>query len=594
MPKSTLLLLCVALTTAIAPFAPLLADPQTPPPQPLPAASSAAQPQPDGGAPKYIKEETPEQRRLRVGAVDPGPNPDQSTLFYRYAVPFHITRFDRQWAAFDTGDATSVRPFAFANFAYEIYQLNEKYVWVWVPEMLPQPATSPAAPSKPSATGLTKPQIDYLRRLRDEFTNRDVPQSGQTVRFEEASTGLPTAGSWRNGFTFADMNGDGKLDLVAPPQRAGDGLPSIFLGDGKGHWTPWADAAWPYRLDYGSVVAADFNGDGKMDLAFSVHLQGLRVLLGDGKGKFVDASHGLPISSFPTRRLVVADMDGDGAPDLVAISEGPGGGREITSANQVEGKVRVFLNRDHGKRWDAVNGSDPSRVLGGDYLAVGNFNGDRYPDFVGASIYFGAFDLVYLSKGKLKWVPPYPDGDIVPYHSYYYALATGHFTSKKHDDAVMSYVRFWPARVAADAGIEPPKYSSVAGVDLITFGGTKAKRTPIMTYSSASQISGMVAADFNHDGKLDLLFTRYDPREVVLLLGDGKGGFTRAQIDGLRLENNLNYDLIVGDVNGDGLPDVAIMYEANETTRLGPQNGSIHVFLNRGVAKTPPSTGRSK
>src|SRR5439155_2430386 len=130
----------------------------------------------------------------------------------------------------------------------------------------------------------------------------------------------------------ADMNGDGCPDIVAPPERGlANGIPSIFLGDCKGHWSFWKDVHWPFSLDYGSVVAADFNRDGKMDLAFGVHLTGVVVFLGDGKGNFTESNSGLP-KDFPTRRLQVVDVDRDGYPDIVAISEGPSAVRNADAA----------------------------------------------------------------------------------------------------------------------------------------------------------------------------------------------------------------------------------------------------------------------
>ena len=75
----------------------------------------------------------------------------------------------------------------------------------------------------------------------------------------------------------------------------------------------------------------------------------------------------------------------------------------------------------------------------------------------------------------------------------------------------------------------------------------------------------------------------YPNREAVLLLGDGKGNFGRAATKGLKVEPQANYDLTVADVNGDGRPDVIILYESQNESRLGLQDGSIHVFLNRGV-----------
>jgi hypothetical protein len=57
-------------------------------------------------------------------------------------------------------------------------------------------------------------------------------------------------------------------------------------------------------------------------------------------------------------------------------------------------------------------------------------------------------------------------------------------------------------------------------------------------------------------------------------------------VSGLKLEPNTNYDIKVVDVNGDGRPDVILMYESAATTVLAPRDGSIEVFLNRGVSST--------
>jgi hypothetical protein len=546
------------------------------------AASAAAE---DGGAPAYIKPETPEQRRERVGLVDPGPNPDEKTVFYRYGKAYHIVRFDKKWAAFDQ-EPGLVRPFAFTPFVWEIYQVNDKYVWVWAEDTPPtaedvQKSTPPPAGS---IGGYTEPQVKWLRYIQPEFSELKVPDSPKTILFEESSEGLPTSGNWRNSLAVADMNGDGFPDIIVPPQRGGsNGLPTIFLGDGKGHWTAW-NTTWPYRIDYGAVVAADFNKDGKMDLAFSIHLQGVRVFLGDGKGHFTESVKGLSTTDFPTRRLVATDVDGDGYPDIVAISEGPAG-PSATTTNY--GKIRAFLNVNKASEWKAIDVADPKYVLGGDYLAVGNFNGDKTPDFVGSSVFFQAHHLIYLSdkKAKLQWVmpPTIEEGKIVPFLSYYTAMTAGHFSSKALDDALVSFVRFWPDSL--DPQIAPkPRVENVVGIDRITFTGEVPQRVPLIRFEGKRPISGLAAGDFDGDGKLDILFTRFEPqREGVILLGDGKGNFARAKTKGLNLRPHTNYDVTVADVNGDGRPDVIIMYESGNETRTGLQDGSIQVFLNRGV-----------
>lgn len=564
------------------------------PAAPVTTTSDGGQTAIDGGVPTYIKPESAEERRLRVGPVDPGPDPDEKTIFFRNSRAYHIAKFEKRWAAFDQPPG-AVRPFAGTPFVYELYQQNEQWVWVWILE----PGQDQPAASAPKATGaavqtptmygpFTEAQIKYLKRMKPEFSTLNVPDADVTIRFEESSAGLPTDGSWRNSLTTADMNGDGFVDIIAPPQRGtAVGLPSIFLGDGKGHWTRWQNLVWPYRIDYGSVVAADFNKDGHMDLAFAVHLQGVRVFLGDGKGHFTDSSEGLP-SGWGSRAIVAADVNGDGYDDLIAITEGP----SRNSPRSNTGKIQLFLNENRGAKWKPVDIADRRHSVAGDYLAVGRLNGDRVPDVVSANIFFGNTDNVFLSqKNKLNWASAPQDGSGVPSNSYYFAVTTAPLTSKKTDDALLSFVRIFPDDAEQYAG--KPELAQVVGIDRMNFAGAKPVRAPIIRFASARPISGMATGDFDGDGNRDVIFSRFDPRECVILLGDGKGGFKRAAVEGLPLENLSNYDLHVADVNGDGLPDVIVAYESGEVT-LGPRNGSIHVFLNKGTVKRAAPAGSAQ
>jgi hypothetical protein len=69
-----------------------------------------------------------------------------------------------------------------------------------------------------------------------------------------------------------------------------------------------------------------------------------------------------------------------------------------------------------------------------------------------------------------------------------------------------------------------------------------------------------------------------ESREVVVLLGDGKGNFKKAAVSGVKVDSNPIYDLRVADVNGDGHPDLIMGYESGGSS-LGDRNGAIHVFL---------------
>jgi VCBS repeat protein len=540
---------------------------------------------PDGGAPYFLYPETKEQRTERLGtSEDPGCDPDPEKVFGRFGKEFKIGKYHREWSVYTGGhDAYSIRPFGFVNAYRELYQHNDKYVWVWekIAEP-PMPVDEDLHKSTQSAARYSDAEVDYLQKIRSEFFELNVPNSTKTIRFQESSDGLPTVGSWRNGHTIADMNGDGCPDIVAPPERAGaTGIPAIFLGDCKGHWQYWQEVRWPRRFDYGTVAAGDFNKDGHMDLAFAVHLSGVYVVLGDGKGNFTEVTEGLP-RDFPTRRLVVSDVDKDGYPDIVVISEGP---TAVQKAAQQFAKLRVYYNRNKGTKWDGMDVTSVQTRVGGDYLAVGNLTGDKYPDIIAGSIYQGSPDVVYLTEGPGKFTKlDSKIGSIVPFLSFYLASGAGKFSSKKSEDAILSYVRFWPPDVNEKLIPRPP-LAEATGIDRLSFSDGVARRTPIVRWGGKFGITGLATADVDGDGNLDIIYTTYrnaSAREIGVLLGDGKGGFTKAKVEGLTADRNATYDLKVADVNKDGRPDVVIMYEADSNSTIGPRNGSIHVFLNRG------------
>jgi hypothetical protein len=569
--KQFLAALATMSAAALFAQAPAQTPPQTPPQTTTTAAPAAAE-VPDGGEPTYLRPETPAQRKARLGtAEDPGPNPDPSKNYWRFGRSYHIEKFERRWESFEGVEPGFVRPFAYVNLGREIYQRNEKYNWVWMPDTMLEPSDQPT-------TRYNDEQIKYLEKMRPEFSELTPKASAKTIRFEESSAGLPTTGSWRNSMAVADMNGDGCPDIIAPPERKGGLAPAIFLGDCKGHWKYWEGVKWPRGVDYGSVVAADFNKDGHMDVAFGVHLSGIYVMLGDGKGNFRDSSEGLP-SDFGTRRIVVADVDGDGYPDIVGLSEGPS---VASMAGPPKGRLRVYFNRKAGTQWEELDVANSDKRTAGDWLTLANLTGQRTPDMIAATIYMNSNDVIYVSDGRNKW-KSVNDAFLVPFLSYYAANAAGKFSSKKVDDALVSYTRVWPADAPSHIVPDPP-IKSIIGIDRLSFAGAQPKRTPVVRYAGSRAIGGMAVGDFDGDGNLDVIYTRSDPRETVILLGDGKGGFTRAKVTGLTLEQNPNYDIKIADVNGDGKPDVILMYESSATTVLASQNGSIHVFLNRGVA----------
>jgi hypothetical protein len=109
---------------------------------------------------------------------------------------------------------------------------------------------------------------------------------------------------------LADMDRDGRLDVLTSPSSNGGFKILILFGDGMGRFTRTSEHPTPYRPS--DLVAADLNHDGRMDVVAAT-FQSIHVLLGTAGGLGSPAT--LPASSY---RATVADMDGDGHPDIVA------------------------------------------------------------------------------------------------------------------------------------------------------------------------------------------------------------------------------------------------------------------------------------
>lgn len=546
------------------------------------AAATSTQKIPDGGMPRWIRPETPEERLKRISTTeDPGLDPDPERLWVRFGREYKIRKFDKKGVR-PAARPGFVRPHPNLNFFDEMYQENDKWVWVWIPKPVKR-STAAERAERAKYDKFSNETLAYLAKIRDDFEPLEPPKSSKKLKFEASSTGLPTGGSWRNHLAVADMNGDKFVDLVVPSQRGGDsGTPSIFLGDGKGGWKQWANVKWPSRIDYGGVAVADFNKDKKMDVAFAIHLKGLLILLGDGKGGFTVAHRE---DKFASRRILVTDVDADGWTDVVALWEGPLA-RGADLRDDSYSSLRAYLNRNKGQKWEGANLSEAKYRVSGDWLATGNFNGDKLPDFIGSSMYHNSIQNLFLSTADAAKYTAYEDPQqlVFPARATYHAVTAAPFSSRTLDDLVVSSVRRWPPRLNPEL-LPPPPLEGAVSLDRVSFVDGKAKRTPVMRYEAGSSVAGLNHGDFDGDGNEDLMFTRDIPREAVLLLGDGKGGFERAELDGLAVAPQRNYDLGVADVNGDGRPDVILMYEAQSTTAMAEKNGSIQVFLNRGVAR---------
>ena len=143
-------------------------------------------------------------------------------------------------------------------------------------------------------------------------------------------------GPYTYGVAAADLNGDGKLDLVVTQSTLANGY-TVMLGNGDGTFTSQAPGyAYP-GLQSVNPTIADINADGKLDLILPCCQGGQtptdQVFLGNGDGTFQTPV----LLPFGTGDVVIGDFDNDGQPDLVTEGEyffqGPGGGFSMSSGS---------------------------------------------------------------------------------------------------------------------------------------------------------------------------------------------------------------------------------------------------------------------
>ena len=352
----------------------------------------------------------------------------------------------------------------------------------------------------------------------------------------------------------ADFNSDGRLDLVAGV-RGVNGAPggvSFLAGDGAGRF------AAPVHVPAGdqllSLVVADFNGDGRADVAGTRHdTASVAVLLGDGAGGFAPAA-AFAVGQFP-RGIAAGDFNGDGKVDLAVTDVGGPNGT---------GRVAVLLGNGAGG-FGAATGH---AVAGGPFaVAAADLNADGRLDLVASSL----DNSTGNSRNLLAVLLGEGAGGFAP--------AVSHTINSQQGTLFISNVSLvagdFNGDGRADMAAPLPAANSIAVLHGDGAGGFAQPET----YAAGTQPRDLVSADFNGDGKPDLAVAGWDSSTVSVLLGRGTGGF----------ESPANYltsqypgGLAAGDFDGDARTDLA-------ATSFGASifgGGDATIFLN---ACAPPS-----
>jgi len=336
-----------------------------------------------------------------------------------------------------------------------------------------------------------------------------------------------------SGIGVADFNHDGNLDLVTLATSGNNGYVVLLLGKGDGTF----GAATQFEVDGGpaSLVVGDFNHDGNQDVAVAnnpVRSSGeISVLLGDGKGSF--APYVLSYAGPELTTIAAGDLNGDGNLDLV-VSEESNNPKLVT----------VLLGNGDGTFQPPV-----AQNFTGTVYRIADMNHDGKLDLVGAGT--GSTVLVLLGNGDGTFQSS-PTSTATAQGPV--GLALGKFASGGKGPDVVT------------GNFDAPSISILLNKGNGTF------RTPVAV--NVPRPAGIAAADFNHDGNIDLATADQSTGKVAILLGKGDGTF----------QHYVNYpagqvpsELAVGDFNADGNPDLAAIDLSSNSIQilLGKGDGSF-------------------
>jgi hypothetical protein len=413
-------------------------------------------------------------------------------------------------------------------------------------------------------------------------------------------------GAGATAVVVGDFNGDGALDLATANRDSND--VSVLLGKGDGTFggaVSYAAGAGPVAL-----AVADFAGSGHLGLAVAdggfdsngdpVGQEGVSVLLGKGDGTFADAVR-YAAGAVPSA-IVAGDFNGDGRPDLavanrgsddVSVLLGNGDGTfrgkafygvgafpsalvagdfngdgllDLATANQNSSDVSILLGRGDGTfREDRDGHGAAIRPAAGNNpfsLTTGDFDGDGHLDLATAngsqdvSVLLGHGDGTFTTETRFV-------GGGQPS-----TLLAGTFDGTGH-----------VSLVTANLGSHD--------VSVLIGGGDGTFLTPVK-FTAGSPPAAVVADDLRGVGITDLVTADPNTDEVSVLLGLGDGTFRPA----VRYKaGKAPVAVAVGDFNGDGRPDLAVANSGSDdvSVLLGLGDGTFAAPVDYAAGAAPAS-----
>ena len=364
----------------------------------------------------------------------------------------------------------------------------------------------------------------------------------QTPMFSPSPGSPAVVGEGSGNIVLADVNGDGRLDLITAhllQKRVG-----VHLGDGSGRFVSAPGGPIALKTQPGGIGLGDINGDKIPDLVVTHSEKDCAdIFLGNGQGGFRLAP-GSPLTvsadgEFYTRSLDLIDINEDGNLDIV-------------TANHRRNAFSCLLGNGHGEFSPGPTTTIQTEEVKFSFIAgdmFGDLNGDKHLDLV---IVSGPTDLIE-SPGRVR---------------VFYGDGKGNFrenlTISSRVPAQARFVKL--ADVNGDRRLDVViSHGSYQISFLLNSGGDKLTPAKSSPYTVEGLPFAIAAADVNNDGRNDLVIATVD--SITVLVG-GNDRFMPAPGSPFRAGPGT-YHLAVGDVDKDGKVDIAgSSFEGNAVTLL--------------------------
>ncbi len=376
---------------------------------------------------------------------------------------------------------------------------------------------------------------------------------------------------------LGDFSGDGHLDLAISDMASGDLF--VFLGDGYGEFKPAPGSPIAIGEKPISLITADLNGDGDLDLAVATLETGkIYLLLGNGLGEFTSPMCISPVDLVFPISMTAGDFDENGLVDL-AIAE-------------LRGRVVVLLGTGHAefrlKETIQVGAATNS-------ITTGDFNEDSPLDLVTANKEDGIVTIIFgdgaggfanrtdlgleypgLHIAPVKALPGDFNGDghldlavicgsLVAHLSILLGNGLGRFVS------FINYNLGTPYEVVTVSDFDGNGYSDIA------IAGRHENQVRILLHKTNSisgwlvpqglSSHGFMVADLNRDRHQDLVLGGLGL--IHVLFGNGNSVFVPKSFPAiLPLQHDVILQLLVNDINNDSLLDVVTVNSLTNTVSM--------------------------